>query len=136
MEEPRQLLVRRQSPRPAVDHEEDRVGFLERGARLSLHGRRQPGVGPGVETGRVDEQYRAPLDIDLLRDPVAGDARAIGHQRPAAAGVPVEQRRLPDIGTADDRHDRKLSGTRHGRARKRRCRVPRARREAKPPDPA
>jgi hypothetical protein len=110
---PREHLVLGEQPGLAVDHEEDGVCVLDGGARVGLYGAGKPGVGHGVEAGRVDQQDPALADLDLFGDAVARDAGLVLHQRPPVARVAIEQRRFAHVGATDDRHDRELRGGRH-----------------------
>jgi len=57
-----------------------------------------------VDAAGVDEHepLARPLADELL--PVARHARGLVHDRRARLGQPVDQRRLADVGEADDRH--------------------------------
>src|SRR5262245_22962461 len=109
-----QFLVLGQQPGLAVHHEEDRVGAGDRGARLQLDLRSRSPRRVGIRPRRVPHQQAPAVCLDLLRDPVAGDARLVEREGPAAAGEAIEQGRLPDVRASNDRDDRKLRGTAHG----------------------
>ena len=62
------------------------------------------GVGGPVDAGGVDEQDRQAVDVGDFTHPVAGGAREVGRDRALAGEELVGQRRLADVGCADDRH--------------------------------
>ncbi len=82
----------------AVHHQQHQVGLRGGGAGLARGGARQPFLDAGDAAG-VHQQERAlridPADAVVA---VAGHARLIVHQRVAAAGEHVEQRRFADVG--------------------------------------
>ena len=99
------VIVRQ--PDCAVDHEQNHVGSDER--RFSLGG------DPGREllprsklpsTG-VDQNEVTACPVGPELAPIAGNARTLLHDGFAAAEHAVDQRRLPDIGTAKHGDDRK-----------------------------
>ncbi len=102
----RDLFVLREEPRLRIDEKEHRVGLIDRDARLLLHGSFQFSGGVGVEPGGIDQQHRAVPHLHHTVYPVAGDTRSILDDRPARARVAVEQRRLADVRSADDRNHR------------------------------
>ena len=70
-------------------------------------------AGVGVPAAGVDDGERAAVPVGVVGDPVAGHARHVLDDRLAAADDPVDQRRLADVGPADDGQD----GNRPGHAR-------------------
>src|SRR5215468_8471883 len=93
-----------------IDHEHQRIGLRDRGFRLLLHPRRQRALGALVETRGVDDGEGEIAELALALAAVAGDAGQIIDQRKLLPDQPVEQRRLADIGPADD-GDRERHGT-------------------------
>jgi len=98
----------------AVDDEENGVGLLDRHPGLGLDGAAEALLGVRIEPRRVDQQQPPVAYLDLLRDPVAGDPRLALDEHAPPPRVAVEERRLADIGSADNRDDRKLCAGRHG----------------------
>ena len=106
----RDLLVERGDAIANIDHETADIGFGDR--HLGLLSRR-PGqrcdVGGGiarqghVEPSRVDDGETLSSPLDDAVQPIAGQTREGINDRPPRAGEAVEQRRLPDVGTSDDR---------------------------------
>src|SRR5690606_4536482 len=86
---------------------DDHEGDVRRGQRL-------PGPEHGVEVGvlgdlrlaadpgRVDDHVAVLVDLHLHVDGVAGGAGDVGDDDPLLPDQPVEQRRLANVGTADD----------------------------------
>ena len=107
----RQLGVLRQEARLPVHHQQDRVGLLDRGARLRLDRGLDARLRLGIEPGGVDEEHPSAGDFHLLGQPVAGEAGDVGHEGAPVPRVAVEERRLPDVGAPHDRDDGEL---RHG----------------------
>ncbi len=89
-------------PMRGVDHEHQGVGELDRGFGLLLHPRRQRALGALVEAGGVDDGEFEIARACLALAAVAGDAGLVIDQRELLPDQPVEQRRLSDIGPADD----------------------------------
>ena len=94
-------VVRRQ-PDARVDHEHQRVREPNRGFGLLLHPRGQRALGALVEAGGVDDGEFEIAEPGLALAAVAGDAGLVIDQREFLPDQPVEQRRLSDIGPADD----------------------------------
>ena len=69
---------------------------LGRGGRGSQEGLR------GIETGGVDEAEVQPSQVPVGLAAVAGDARGRGGEGEAAAGEPIEEGGLADVGTAEN----------------------------------
>ena len=55
-----------------------------------------------VETGRIDGEAYAAGEMGLALAAIAGDARLVIDKRQLLPNQPVEQRRLADIGPADN----------------------------------
>ena len=92
-----------------VDHEQHRVGEADRD--LGLRG--DPlgqAAGVGVPAAGVDDGEGAAVPGGVVGDPVAGHAGDVLDDRLAAADDPVDQRRLADVGAADDGQDRDRAG--------------------------
>ena len=94
-------IVRRQ-PGARVDHEHQRVGKADRGFGLLLHPRGERALGALVEAGGVDHGEFEIAEARIALAAVAGDAGLVIDQRELLPDQPVEQRRLSDIGPADD----------------------------------
>ena len=94
-------VVRRQAG-PRVDHEHQRVGKRDRGFGLLLHPRGERALGALVEAGGIDHGEFEIAKARLALAAVAGDAGFVVDQRELLPDQPVEQRRLSDIGPADD----------------------------------
>ena len=94
-------VVRRQAG-AGVDHEHQRVGKRDRGFGLLLHPRGQRALGALVEAGGIDDGEFEIAEPPLALAAVAGDAGLVIDQRELLPDQPVEQRRLSDIGPADD----------------------------------
>jgi hypothetical protein len=90
-----------------VDHEQDQIGLFDRDLGLVADVRGQAGVEAGVEATRVDEQKVAALPRADAVQAITRDARLVLDDRLAAADETVEQRRLADVGAADDRDQRR-----------------------------
>ena len=96
-------------PDGGVDHEQHDVGLARwpvRLCRLTFSSRSSP---PGIHRRcrRAMNGAALPLGLDLLA--VAGDARALLDDRLAAPDDAVHQRRLADVGPADDGDDREVA---------------------------
>ena len=94
-------------PLARVDHEDDQISLVEGAQRLLPH-RPQDPHRRGIEAAGVDdaEMLRAPVG-----DAVAAIARHAGDvldQRRPAADEAVVERRLADVGTPDQRDERKI----------------------------
>jgi hypothetical protein len=86
---------------------------------------RGAGRAGGAHAGGVDQQIGAPAVRDRRIERIARRAGARADDGALVAGQPVEQRRLADVGSADDRHrGRRLAGgvDRLGRGQDRRHR--------------
>ena len=94
-------IVRRQ-PGARVDHEHQRIRKGDRGFGLLLHPRGERALGALVEAGGVDHGEFEIAETPIALAAVAGDAGLVIDQRQLLPDQPVEQRRLADIGPADD----------------------------------
>ena len=94
-------IVRRQ-PVARVDHEHQRIGKRDRGFGLLLHPRRQRTLGALVEARGIDDGEFEIAEPRLALAAIAGDAGLVIDQRELLPNQPVEQRRLSDIGPADN----------------------------------
>ena len=68
-----------------------------------------PGV--GVPAAGVDDRERAAVPVGVVGDAVAGHAGDVLDDGLAAADDPVDQRRLADVGAADDGQHRQRAGS-------------------------
>ena len=94
-----------------VDDEQHGVGQADRDLGLGGDPLGQA-AGVGVPAAGVDDGERAARPVGVVGDPVAGHAGHVLDDRLAAADDPVDQRRLADVGAADDGQDRQRSGGR------------------------
>jgi hypothetical protein len=78
------------------------VGELDRGLGLLLHPRRQRSLGALVEPRSVDDGEIEIVELGLAFAAVPRHARLVVDQRELLADQPIEQRRLSDIGPADN----------------------------------
>ena len=85
-----------------IDHEEQRVGLCDRGLRLLLHAGGQRALGALIEAGGVDDREVEIAEPGLALAAVAGDAGQVIDKRELLPDQAVEQRRLADIGPADN----------------------------------
>ena len=108
-------------PDGRVDDEQHRVG--ERDRDLGLAGDplgQSPGI--GVPAAGVDDGEGATVPDRVVGDPVTRHARHVLDDRLAAPDDPVDQRRLADVGAADDsEHRHRLGCRRSSRRRTRSC---------------
>ena len=72
-----------------------------------------PGELPEIYTA-VTLQNPAIGDLGFLCDAIAGNPGTVCDEGTAASGIAIEERRLADVGTTDDRDNRKLGIRRHG----------------------
>src|SRR6202022_867935 len=93
------------------DHEEDHVGLLDRllGLPADLAGERPAAL--GQPSTRIDDSEATPGPLDRQLLAVAGHPGLFLDDGGPLAHEPVDQRRLADVGPADDRDD----GIRHCR---------------------
>ena len=102
-----------------VEHERDGVGVGDRLARLVLDRARERVLGREVDAAGVDELEPDPVPLALERLAVAGDPGLLVDDRLAPAGEPVDERRLADVGKADDRDSRRAAVAHHASPRSR-----------------
>ena len=81
-------------------------------------------AGVGVPAPGVDHRERAAVPVGVVGDPVAGHARHVLDHGLAAADDPVDQRRLADVGAADDGQHRHRTGHSGRSSVAVRCRTP------------
>ncbi len=95
--------VLRRQPGAAVDEEQRRRRLRRSPARVCFAiSCRMPVLRHRLEAAGVDDEERAVADAPAAVVAVAREAREVGDQRGARARQPVEQRRLADVGAADD----------------------------------
>ena len=94
-------IVRGQ-PSTRVDHEHQGVGERDCGFRLLLHPRRERAASAFVETGGIDDGEFEIAKPRLAFPAVARHTRFVIDQRKLLPDQPIEQRRLSDIGPADN----------------------------------
>jgi hypothetical protein len=97
-----ELAVERGHALARVDHEEDEVGLLGRRLGLAAHARLEAAAFRILEARGVEDPEAQRAELSPPLPPVARQARRVVDERKAPAGEPVEQRRLADIGPADD----------------------------------
>ena len=85
-----------------VDQEQHHVAIGERGLGLRAHAARQRDRVALLQPRGVDDGEGEVAEAGLALAPVAGHARLVVDQRELAADEAVEQRRLADVGSADD----------------------------------
>ena len=86
-----------------IEHEEHRVGLLDRQLGLRQHPAGEA-LGVGLfKPGGIDDGEVQIAEPGLTLAPVAGDAGQVVDQRQAPADQPVEQRGLADVRPPDDR---------------------------------
>jgi hypothetical protein len=101
---------------------DDDVGLLDGHLRLGAHRREQLGGRRRLEATGVDQRgahllvARAvgslQVEVGPRIDAIARDARAVLDDRDGAAGDAIEERALPDVGSADDGEDGGAHGAR------------------------
>ena len=101
-------VLRRETLAP-VDEEDDDVGFGDGLLRLPRHRVQDAGRGLGLEAAGVDDEIRLVAEARAAVVAVASQAGKVGDQRVARPGQPVEERRLADVGPADEGY-----GGKHG----------------------
>ncbi len=97
-----EMLIQRRDAGAGIDHEQDEIGLVDCRFGLGAHA---AGQGFGVDilqAGGIDEADAQIADLRLAQATVPGNARPVVDQRQAAADHTVEQRRLADIGPADN----------------------------------
>ena len=100
----------------AVDHEQNDVGLGDRRLGLGAHAALERALVGMLEPRGVDDPEDEVAQPPLALAAIAGHARAIVHEGQTLADETVEQRRLADIGSADDRHGDAGSSFGHRRA--------------------
>ena len=98
----RDFLIERGHPGARVDDEQRHRGADQRGLGLRAH---PPGQAGGIvvfPACGIDDREVEPEEVRLAHSAITGDARLIVDQRQALADEAVPQRRLADVGTADD----------------------------------
>ena len=83
-----------------------------------------------TQAGGVDQAVLAAIALEVDRDRIAGRARHVGGDHPLLAEDAVHQRRLADIGTADERDADAFAGRCRGFRRRRPPATPPARAQA------
>src|SRR3982750_24340 len=78
------------------------TGLCDRGLRLLLHAGGQRPLGALIEAGGVDDREVEIAEPGLALAAIAGDARQVIDKRELLPDQAVEQRRLADIGPADN----------------------------------
>ena len=58
------------------------------------------------DAARIDERELRPIPFRLAVDAIARDARFVTDNRAALANQPIEQRRFPDVGAANNGDER------------------------------
>ncbi len=104
------LLVERGQTSASVDHEHRGIGTFQRDLGLRAHPPRQAGGVVILPPGGIDRLEGQAQHACLAKAAVARDAGLVIDQRDALADEPVEQRRLADIGAADNDHLWSLGG--------------------------
>ena len=94
--------VGRRHPCPAVDQEKRGIGLLQRARRLRHHAAGESFRRRFLEPRRVDGAEPEGADPRPAFAPVPGHAGRARDKRGAPADQPVEQRRLADVGAADN----------------------------------
>ncbi len=107
-------LVHRCQAGARIDHEQDDIALGNRGFRLLSHPPGKRGIIGLLEACGIDNGEFQVIEIDIALATVAGDARPIINKRQLAADQAIEQRRLADIGTPDDRDLGPIQGLGHG----------------------
>ena len=102
----RGLEVGRRRTGDRVDDEQDHVGLGDREAGLDLDGSLDRVVRVDLEAAGVHDEEAAAVPVAVAVQPVPRRARPVLHDRGPLADDPVEERRLPDVRTTDDRDDR------------------------------
>ena len=102
---PRRRFVARRRAHHGVDHQDDRVGGSHRHRRLLGHQLLQT-LGVGLPAAGVLHEEPTTHPVRVVGDAVARHARDVLHHRLAAAENAVDQRRLADVRTSDNRDHR------------------------------
>ena len=96
------MAVRAGQAGARVDHEQHGVAIVQRRLGLRAHAAGQRGRVALLQARGVDNGEVEVAEARLALAPVARDAGLVVDQRELAADEPVEQRRLADVGPADD----------------------------------
>ena len=95
-----------------VEHEDHHLGFIDGELGLVHHPLHDRVLVLRIEAAGVDQDHRhvdpRPGHLRLGVEAVPGHPGLVGHDRAVAPGQPVEQRRLADVGSTDDRDDRSM----------------------------
>src|SRR5262245_31703051 len=105
-EQPRNLVVESGEAVARVHDEQDEVSLVHRREHLPSNALDEWRGRRGVEAARVHDRRLPPLERDLTVEAVARDSRDVAHQRAPALHQAIEERRLADVGAADDGDDR------------------------------
>ena len=97
------LLVERDDPGARIEQEQRDVGLRNGGLGLLAHPAGKRGGVLVLVTGGVDDAEIEPDEVRVALAAVAGDAGGVVDERELLADEAVEERRLADVGTADDR---------------------------------
>jgi hypothetical protein len=89
-------------PCSRVDEKDDDVGLGDRLARLLRHLVQDAVLRDRLEPAGVHHQERPVADAAARVVAVAREPGVVGNERRAGPGQPIEERRLADVGTADD----------------------------------
>ena len=93
-----------------VEHEEYRIGEVERRCGLRAHPAGQGGAVALLQSGGVDDLEGEIAQSGLALASVAGHPWAVVHERELFPGEPVEQRRFANVRPANDRDGKHSSG--------------------------
>ena len=110
----RRLLVGRRQAGHGVDEEDDDVRLADREAGLLLDLQLDRVSRIDLETAGVDDHEPPAVPIGVAVHPVAGRPGAVLDDRLAPSDDPVEERRLPNVGPADDGDHRQTGEARGG----------------------
>jgi hypothetical protein len=94
-----------------VDHEDHKISLDHCLARLSGHLRGNAVTCNRLKAASVDHDKTSVTISPLAIMTIAGQARNVVNQGISTAGEPVEERRLADVWSTDDRNDRRWNPT-------------------------
>jgi hypothetical protein len=97
-----EMAIERRQPGAGVDQQQRQIGGFDGALGLIAHARLEARRLGLLEPGGIDHREAQVEQPRLALAPVAGHARLLGDQRQALADQAIEQRRLADVGTADD----------------------------------
>ncbi len=103
----REALVERHDARPRIDQEQHGVGAVDRPLGEAAHARLQRLAARRLPARRIEQREGEVAELRRRLAHVTGHARRVVDDGAALADQAVEQRRLADIGPADDGHPRK-----------------------------